>query len=73
MIGCVGIGRALIRKLTAFGLAHILVHDPYLTSKQVAAARGEAVDLDTLLREADSVSLHKPLTDDQRHDRRRAA
>ena len=63
VIGCGGIGRALIRKLAGFGLARILVHDPYLTAEQVAAAGGEAVDLETLLREADFVSLHTPLTD----------
>ena len=62
VIGCGGIGRALIRKLAGFGLAHILVHDPYLTADHVAAAGGEAVDLETLLREADFVSLHTPLT-----------
>ncbi|MCY4483204.1 MAG: C-terminal binding protein [Spirochaetaceae bacterium] len=66
VIGCGGIGSALVRKLAGFGLAHILVHDPYLSAKQVAAAGGEAVDLDTLLREADFVSLHTPLTDETR-------
>ena len=44
----------------------LLVHDPYLTPEQVAAAGGEATDLQTLLREADFVSLHTPLTDETR-------
>ena len=56
----------MIRKLAGFGLARILVHDPYLTPEQVATAGGEAVDLDTLLGEADFVSLHTPLTDETR-------
>lgn len=64
VIGCGGIGRALISKLAGFGLAHILVHDPYLTTEQVAAAGGVAVDLETLLRAADFVSMHTPLTDE---------
>ena len=42
------------------------MHDPYLTAEQVAAAGGEAVDLGTLLREADFMSLHTPLTDETR-------
>ncbi len=66
VIGCGGIGRALLRRLAGFGLARILVHDPYLTAEQVAAAGGEAADLETLLREADYVSLHTPLTDETR-------
>ena len=66
VLGCGGIGRVVIRKLAGFGLARILVHDPYLTPEQVAAAGGEAVDLDTLLGEADFVSLHTPLTDETR-------
>ena len=66
VIGCGGIGRVVIRKLAGFGLARILVHDPYLTPEQVAAAGGEATDLQTLLREADFVSLHTPLTDETR-------
>ena len=66
VVGCGGIGRALIRKLAGFGLARILVHDPYLTAHEVVAVGGEAVDLETLLREADFVSLHTPLTDETR-------
>ena len=31
VVGCGGIGRVVIRKLAGFGLARILVHDPYLT------------------------------------------
>ena len=65
VIGCGGIGRVVIRKLAGFDLARILVHDPYLTPDQVAAG-GEATDLETLLREADFVSLHTPLTDETR-------
>ena len=64
VIGCGGIGSALVRKLGGFALARILVHDPYLSAEQVAAAGGVASDLDTLLRESDFVSLHTPLTEE---------
>ena len=64
VIGCGGIGSALVRKLGGFALARILVHDPYLSAAQIAAAGGVASDLDTLLRESDFVSLHTPLTEE---------
>ena len=67
LVGCGGIGRALIRKLGGLGLARILVHDPYLSAEQIAAVGGEAAALTTLLREADYVSLHTPLTAETRH------
>lgn len=67
VIGCGGIGRAVVRKLDGFGLARILVHDPYLTPAQIAAAGGTASGLELLLREADFVSLHTPLTAATRH------
>ena len=67
LVGCGGIGRTLIRKLSGLGLARILVHDPYLSADQIAAVGGVAADLDTLLRAADCVSLHTPLTAETRH------
>ena len=66
VIGCGGIGSALVRKLGGFAPARILVHDPYLSAAQIAAAGGVASDLDTLLRESDFVSLHTPLTEETR-------
>jgi D-3-phosphoglycerate dehydrogenase len=66
VIGCGGIGSALVRKLGGFALARILVHDPYLSAAQIAAAGGVSSDLEALLRESDFVSLHTPLTDQTR-------
>ena len=66
VIGCGGIGGTLMRKLGGFGLARILVHDPYLSAARIAVAGGVASDLETLLREADFVSLHTPLTAETR-------
>ena len=64
-VGLVGsgvIGRAVIRRLRAFG-SRILVTDPVLT---VADPGTELVDLDELLERSDVVSLHVPLLDETR-------
>ena len=61
-VGLVGsgvIGRAVIRRLLAFGTT-VIVYDPYLS----AAPEGtELVDLPTLLERSDVVSVHAPLTE----------
>ncbi len=62
LIGSGSIGRAVIRRLSAFR-SRILVTDPGLT---VAPEGTELVDLETLLRESDVVSLHLPLLDQTR-------
>jgi len=57
LIGFGAIGRAVGRRLEAFG-ARLLVHDP---------PAGEDVPLDELLRSSDVVSLHAPLTAETHH------
>ena len=44
----------------------VLAFDPLQTAEQVKARGAEKVDLDTLLRESDFVSVHCPLTRDSR-------
>ena len=60
-LGLVGYGRiarAFESKMRGMGVARVLASDPF-----VREANGvEVVDLDTLCREADFVSLHAPLT-----------
>jgi len=61
-VGLVGsgvIGRAVIRRLRAFGTT-VLVYDPYL---QEAPEGTEVVDLPTLLGRSDVVTVHAPLTE----------
>jgi glycerate dehydrogenase len=61
-IGIVGygrIGRAVARLGSAFGM-HVLVND--ITTPTELAGDVKSVDLDTLFRESDFVSLHCPLT-----------
>ena len=63
-LGIVGfgrIGRAVCAKALAFGF-EVLEYDPFVSSEQAAEAGARSVDLETLLREADFVTLHSPLT-----------
>ena len=62
LVGYGGIGRVLFRKLGGLGLERILVSDPYVPDAEIAAAGGIPADLATLLRLADFVSLHVPLS-----------
>ncbi len=67
-LGIVGfgrIGRAVAEKAKAFGL-ELLAHDPYLTLEVAAQHGATLVDMPTLLRESDFVTLHSPLTPETR-------
>lgn len=64
-IGIVGVGRIgsrVIRRLTSFGSPRVLVHDIRPITDVTNQLKIEAVDLDSLLEQADLVSLHLPLT-----------
>jgi D-3-phosphoglycerate dehydrogenase / 2-oxoglutarate reductase len=61
LVGFGRIGRHVARKAQAFGL-EVIAHDPYAAPGSV-----ELVGLDALLRRADIVSLHVPLTPETRH------
>lgn len=61
-LGIVGIGHAGSQTAAlakAFGM-RILAVDPYLSAEEVRARGAEPVDLETLVRQADIVSLHCP-------------
>ena len=62
LVGFGAIARAVHAKLRGFEL-RTLVHDPFVDPAEVHALGAQAVELDVLLREADLVSLHAPLTD----------
>jgi D-3-phosphoglycerate dehydrogenase / 2-oxoglutarate reductase len=64
VLGLVGFGnipRALAPKAKAFGLK-VLAHDPYVAKDALAAAGVEGVSFDDLLRSADFISVHAPLS-----------
>lgn len=65
-LGIVGfgrIGKAVCGKALAFGF-DVLEYDPFVSPEQAADAGARSVDLETLLRESDFVTLHSPLTPD---------
>jgi len=64
LVGFGNIGRAVARRAAALGL-RILYHDPFVEPGR-AGAPGERVALADLLRAADFVSLHAPLTRETR-------
>ncbi|MEI7937282.1 MAG: NAD(P)-dependent oxidoreductase [Verrucomicrobiota bacterium] len=67
-LGIVGLGRIsweLIRLLEPFGM-RVVAYSRHCRAEEAVARKVELVDLDTLLREADYVSLHCALTDSTR-------
>jgi D-lactate dehydrogenase len=67
VIGAGKIGLAFVRMMNGFG-CRVLVCDPYVDKKQLMGAyNGELVDLTTLCRESDVISLHCPLTEETRY------
>lgn len=61
IIGFGRIGREVVHRLKAFK-CKVLVHDPVVPAVPIEAAGGIPVDRDTLLSQADVVSLHCPST-----------
>lgn len=63
LIGCGRIGREVARKMSVFGVRAI-AYDPYIADPGGAIA---FVDLDTVLRESDFISIHCSLNESTRH------
>ncbi len=57
-IGCGNIGREMFRMARAFGFRRLLACDPYLQPDAVADRGIELVDMDTVLRESDFVTVN---------------
>ncbi len=67
-LGLVGAGRVggeVARRARAFGM-RVLAYDPFLSAEAAREMGAELAPLDTVLREADVISLHVPLTDKTR-------
>jgi D-3-phosphoglycerate dehydrogenase len=65
IIGFGRIGQAVAARMKPFGLT-LLAADPYLDPETVRAAGAEPVTLEELLRRADIVTVHTPLTPETR-------
>lgn len=65
IIGYGRIGQAMAKRASGFDM-RILYYDPMITTPNPNLP-GTLVDLDTLLRESDFVSVHTPLTPETRH------
>jgi phosphoglycerate dehydrogenase-like enzyme len=68
VIGIIGLGRigtAMVLRLKALG-ARVVFYDPYVADGYDKAIGVERLDLDDLLKCADTVSLHVPLTHETR-------
>lgn len=66
IIGYGKIGSEVGKRCKAFGM-NIIVCDPYVTKETAKRAGVEIVDLDTLLKESDIITLHMPLTSETKH------
>ena len=65
-VGLVGLGavaREVAKRLRCFDM-RILAYDPYIPDEVAASVGAELTDLDTLMREADFVSIHLPVTEE---------
>lgn len=68
-VGFVGFGkiaRCVCERTNAFG-TKALVYDPYVTEDVLKRYNAVSVDLDTLLKESDYITLHLPLSEKTRH------
>ncbi len=65
ILGCGNIGQELARLASGLGLA-VLACDPYVSRETLAAAGAQKVDLETLFRESDIVSVNALLNGETR-------
>jgi phosphoglycerate dehydrogenase-like enzyme len=66
LIGASQVGRHLIRLLQPFEV-NLLLYDPFVTAQQATELGAKKVELDSLLRQADIVTLHAPAKPDTYH------
>jgi D-3-phosphoglycerate dehydrogenase/(S)-sulfolactate dehydrogenase len=66
VVGIGNIGSILVARALAMGM-RVVAYDPFLSPEAAAKLGAALVDLETLWREADVVSVHVPLTDKTRN------
>lgn len=68
-LGIIGLGRIgteFAKRALSFGMK-ILAYDPFLSEEKAKSINAESVDLDSLLKRADFITIHTPLTDETKH------
>ena len=66
VVGCGNIGAIVADRAQGLKMK-VIAYDPYLSDERAAALNIERVELDDLLRRADFITLHTPLTQSTRH------
>ena len=66
LIGFGRIGRLVARKLKAFELSEVLVHDPSIPDEQIVQEGAIPVSFDELIARSTTISLHTSLTEETR-------
>ncbi len=69
VLGIVGLGRIgteVAKRALSFNMK-VLAFDPYLSFEKAKELGIESSDLDSLLKKADYITVHTPLTDDTKH------
>jgi len=61
VIGFGRIGQEVVKIMKGFQMI-LLVYDPFVKEKEIKKFGGKKVDLDTLLKESDFITIHTPLT-----------
>jgi len=69
VLGVLGLGRIgteVAKRALSFEM-RVIAYDPYLSMEKAKELGIESVDLKTLFKEADYITVHTPLTDETRH------
>jgi D-3-phosphoglycerate dehydrogenase len=66
IIGLGNVGKRLAQLCNGLFSMRVIAHDPYVSAEAMRENNVGKVDLDTLMREADFVSINCPLTDESR-------